>query len=132
MGRQAAMARTEDEPTDAQAWQLVALRALRDVEYDYHTGKLDGPDYEALKAELTAEAVQALRRAKEGEGMGPGATVTEQDVQTEVLRLRDAVRRGIPCVACAHLNPPASRFCASCGALLAEPSTATSGERDTA
>jgi hypothetical protein len=38
-----------------------ALRALREIEFDRATGKLSDADYEALRAQYTAQALAALR-----------------------------------------------------------------------
>ena len=70
-GREARVTRTAAEFTDAEAWKLVTLRALRDVEYDYHTGKLDSTDYEALKNELTAEAAEFVKLAEKAGSPDP-------------------------------------------------------------
>ncbi|MGH7699958.1 MAG: hypothetical protein ACREMJ_05510 [Gemmatimonadales bacterium] len=39
-----------------------ALRALREIEFDRATGKLSDTDYDALRAQYTAAALDALRR----------------------------------------------------------------------
>ena len=103
-----------DEISEPEARKTVALRALRDVEYDYHTGKLDDADYELLRGELTAEAVAALEAADPGVH-GAAAVGTSVDVEGEILRIRDQFRAGAACGACGHRNPDGSRFCASCG-----------------
>src|SRR5713101_5035711 len=41
--------------------RAVALRALKEIEFDRATGKLADADYEALKNRYTAEALAALR-----------------------------------------------------------------------
>ena len=111
-----------DEITEPEARKTVALRALRDVEYDYHTGKLDDHDYEVLRGELTAEAVAALRDAEgetEAEGWSPES---ESSLEDEILRIREQFRAGAACAACGHRNPDGSRFCAACGeAVSAQP-----------
>jgi hypothetical protein len=83
---------------DAEARRRVALAALKELEYDYLGGKLDEPDYRAQKQRLSLEALEAMRAA---EAVGGGAAAAEG-------RHR-----------CGFLNPPASRFCAGCGARLA-------------
>ena len=59
-GRSAAAFHGDDDFDEAAARRLVALTALRDLEYDRATGKLDGDDYEALKLELSREALVHL------------------------------------------------------------------------
>src|SRR6266699_2545819 len=50
-----------EDPADDMSLQTVALRALKEIEFDRATGKLSDADYEQLKAKYTAEALAALR-----------------------------------------------------------------------
>lgn len=122
-GEEAPLHRQEDEPTEAEARKRVALLALRDVEYDYAAGKLDQGDYEGLRGELAAEAVDALnaeeaaRRASVGvSSPAVAARIREHDdLEDEIARFRSALRGGTACEGCGFANPPASRFCGECG-----------------
>lgn len=122
-GQHASLEREDDEMTDAEARRRVTLLALRDVEYDYHTGKLDESDYESLKRELSAEALAALKDA-EAESEAPGAN--QDALEAEIAALRAGLRTGSACTACGHTNPQGSRFCASCGQPLASREATTS------
>src|SRR5258706_630001 len=53
-----------DDPADDMSPQMVALRALKEIEFDRATGKLSDADYGQLKAKYTQEALAAMR----GEG----------------------------------------------------------------
>jgi cytochrome c-type biogenesis protein CcmI len=122
-GQHASLEREDDEMTDAEAKRRVTLLALRDVEYDYHTGKLDETDYESLKRELSAEALAALREAEaEAESAEAGGDALE----AEIAALRAGLQAGTACTACGHTNPQGSRFCASCGQSLAAREATTS------
>src|SRR3989442_1208288 len=50
-----------EDAADDMSPQTVALRALKEIEFDRATGKLSDSDYEQLKAKYTAEALAALR-----------------------------------------------------------------------
>ena len=50
-----------DDPADDMSAQAVALRALKEIEFDRATGKLSDTDYDQLKAKYTAEALAAMR-----------------------------------------------------------------------
>ena len=50
-----------EDPADDMSAQTVALRALKEIEFDRATGKLSDSDYEQLKAKYTQEALAALR-----------------------------------------------------------------------
>ncbi len=117
-GSQARVTRSASEFSDAEAWKLVTLRALRDVEYDYHTGKLDNQDYQSLRAELTAEAAQALKRVEQGDEPADIRASRVASVEAEIMEMRAALRDVITCEKCEHVNPAGSRFCATCGTAL--------------
>lgn len=108
-GEAALMTRDFEETTEAESRRRVALIALRDAEYDYHTGKLDHADYGTLKAQLAGEALLAIR-AVEG--------VDDDHLEHEVALVRAGLRDGTACASCGHRNPEGSRFCAGCGGSL--------------
>jgi cytochrome c-type biogenesis protein CcmI len=128
-GEWAGMARSKGELTDAEARKRAALKALRDVEYDYHTGKLDDADYSDLKTALSRDALHAMKRADQAEQAesgevasahsGSAATTGDDDLEAEIERARAGLRAGRACGNCGELNVEGSRFCVTCGATLA-------------
>src|SRR6266487_4592520 len=60
-----------EDPADDMSPQTVALRALKEIEFDRATGKLSDTDYEHLKAKYTEQALIALRGAG---ALPPGAS----------------------------------------------------------
>ena len=117
-GAQAPLERLEEEPTEAEMRKTVALKALRDVEYERAMGKLDEGDYESLKAELSSEALAALE-AEEETAVAGGAGDPALEGEIEAARVR--LRAGSACTACGEANEAGSRFCAHCGQPLASP-----------
>ena len=115
-GIHASLERGDDELTDTEARKRVALLALRDVEYDFLAGKLDEEDYRSLKSELTAEALAALE-ADEDARNGAGSDA-DAALEKEIARIREGVREGLACPACAYANEQGSRFCSACGQAL--------------
>ena len=120
-GQSASLERFEGELTDAEARKRAALRALRDVDYDYHTGKLDDTDYRELKNVLAHDALVAMGRveAESGGGATAVAPVSDEELEAEIARVREGLRSGSVCGACGHPNTDDSRFCAMCGGALA-------------
>lgn len=93
-----------DEPEETQ--RGVALAALREIEFDRETGKLSDADYQALKAQYTAEALVALR--------AEAVADVETMVAARVLALDHAA--GAPrCVTCGLRPEPDAVFCSTCG-----------------
>lgn len=102
---------------EAAARRRVALTALRDLEYDRATGKVDGDDYEALRSELSREALQRLEPG-DAEGDGSPATPTEaasRELEDEIAATRRALRAGLRCEPCGRLNDHGAQFCGGCG-----------------
>ncbi|MFQ5703440.1 MAG: zinc ribbon domain-containing protein [Gemmatimonadales bacterium] len=74
--------------------------AIKDLEFEYKTGKLSDEDYAELCNGYRAKAFALLKEISEGEpspGDGP-----------------------LPCAQCGHVNPPASNFCEACGVAIPE------------
>jgi hypothetical protein len=112
-GLHASLERTEDELTETEARKRVALLALRDVEYDFLSGKLDEKDYRSMKGELTAEALAALEADESARAEGGGSA--EAALEAEIAQVRAGLREGTACGECGFANESGSRFCSSCG-----------------
>ena len=102
-----------EDPDDDLSPRAVALRALKEIEFDRATGKLSDADYETLKDKYTAEALAALRAeprtGDEGRGTGLAPVVTRPSSP-------------VPRPACpTHGTRPETdaQFCSECGARLA-------------
>lgn len=117
-GIHASLEREDDELTETEARKRIALLALRDVEYDFLAGKLDEEDYRSMKSQLTAEALAALE-ADEVARAG-GGSVADDDIESEIAKLRYGLRSGFSCPVCDFTNEEGSRFCAACGQALGE------------
>ena len=98
-----------DDPDDDWSPQTVALRALKEIEFDRATGKLADADYEALKAKYTGEALAAMR------GEAPGSAV--RGARESPARSPRTAHRA----QCQEHGPrpePAAIFCSDCGRRL--------------
>jgi hypothetical protein len=100
-----------EDPDDDLSPQAVALRALKEIEFDRATGKLSDGDYETLKARYTSEALAALRTAA-----GHGTRDTGYGTSPSIPDSR------VPYPVCPTHGPrPESEaeFCSECGSRLA-------------
>lgn len=96
-----------EDPDDDMSPQTVALRALKEIEFDRATGKLSDSDYDALKAKYTEEALEAMR--------------AEQGAGSRTLRPKAAPRSPLPVPVCPADGPrpePDAVFCSACGRRL--------------
>lgn len=131
-GRSAPVYTGEDDYDEGAARRRVALTALRDLEYDRMTGKLDGKDYELLKGELSRDALRQLDPGPEGGGSDPGVDRASRELEEEIAQLRDALREGLQCAGCEHVNRRGARFCGHCGQALGSAPDFAAGGAETA
>ncbi|HYL54143.1 MAG TPA: zinc ribbon domain-containing protein [Gemmatimonadales bacterium] len=99
-----------EDPDDDLSPRAVALRALKEIEFDRATGKLSDQDYDELKAKYTAEALAALRSEPREPGAGSREPV-----------LPPALRSPLPARSCPEHGPrreSGSQFCSECGRRL--------------
>jgi hypothetical protein len=101
-GREEAGAEPALAQLDSEREALVA--ALRGLEEDFETGKLDAPDYDELRSELRARTAELIERRSQ--------------LERELARgPRPAGAAPAPaCAACAAPLPADARFCHRCGA----------------
>jgi predicted nucleic acid-binding Zn ribbon protein len=84
------------------------LSALRDLDFDFKTGKVSEEDYQPLRAQLLAEAARYLESEEK-----------EEQQLEELIRARRAGQQGA--LKCEHCDAPIQadqRFCARCGAAV--------------
>jgi hypothetical protein len=103
-----------EDPDDDLSPRAVALRALKEIEFDRATGKLSDADYEALEREYTAAAVAALRGEPE---RGPSSSAPAAGAPTPVAPLLHPA----PPICPTHGPRPESdaQFCSECGRRVA-------------
>jgi len=108
-----------EDPEDDLSPRSVALRALKEIEFDRATGKLSDADYDALKAKYTAEALAALREdppaVSRPRAAVPPAAVARPACPTHGVRPEADARY---CSACGRRLSTATGFCAKCGSAL--------------
>lgn len=108
-----------DDPDDDMSPQTVALRALKEIEFDRATGKLSDPDYDSLKAKYTAEALAALRGGSP-EISKPPAPARGQPTKPAACPV-DGPRPepdAVFCSTCGRRLGSAPAYCTRCGTAL--------------
>ena len=115
-----------DDPDDDLSAQAVALRALKEIEFDRATGKLSDADYEGLKAKYTQEALAAMREPAgltPGESPGiskPRAVARGQSTKPDACPV-DGPRPepdAVFCSTCGRRLGTAPAYCTGCGSAL--------------
>jgi double zinc ribbon protein len=126
-----------DDPDDDLSAQAVALRALKEIEFDRATGKLSDADYDALHAQYQAAALAALRGAEaaasgtlraapRGPRPAPRCPVDGPRPEPDAVfcstcgrRLADGASEAGYCARCGTTLEPEALFCARCGTRIA-------------
>lgn len=113
--------REDDNATERLLLQKEMLYgAIRDLDFDFQTGKVDQKDYTELRQQLEREAVQMLRQL---DAVDPFVAF-DNEVEQQVLALRRR-RTSTPCSAggesCSSCDTPLeedANFCLFCGQAL--------------
>ena len=101
------------------AQREAGMQALRELNFDHRVGKITDEDFVAFEASLKRNAANTLRALDQWEAEADD--VLDQTLEREIAARRAALSTGtIPCPSCGRPASAADKFCASCGASLAE------------
>jgi hypothetical protein len=92
--------------------KMLALRTLKELEFDRAMGKVSEQDFHEMSAPLRARAARLMRQL---DASGDYRARIEADLAT---RLATRVAEDHLCAACSTSNDADARFCKSCGAKL--------------
>ena len=107
-----------DDPNDDLSPQAVALRALKEIEFDRATGKLSDADYDELHAKYQAEALAALRGAPAPAAQRAPAVAGAPRAPACPVDGPRPERDAVFCSACGRRLGVAPGYCARCGSAL--------------
>ena len=91
---------------------------LKDLQFEYHQGKLSDQDYQSLKAGFLydlagiMDSIERLPRSQEKPGKPGGPAPVREKLKPQKAATDRLVT---PCPACGFENPAANRFCGRCG-----------------
>ncbi len=121
-GRRREAGKGQERPSPPR--ELEILQAIKDLDFDYQTGKVEEADYERLRKALVLEAAQLLQAAEQREAE------LERALEEAIARKRLGPKARVEGGRAIEANPgppaaqaeagPATRFCTSCGNRLLE------------
>ena len=94
--------------------------AIRDLDFDFQTGKVDQKDYAELRQQLSREAVQILRQLDAVDTL----VALDQEIECQVLALRRHSASPVcglgreSCFSCGTPLENGENFCPCCGQTL--------------
>jgi hypothetical protein len=96
--------------------KLLALRAIKELEFDRAMGKLSEEDFREMAGRLRGRAARLIRQLDAGAGY---REQVERDLAKKMEQVRSAPAAERKCGACSAVNDHDARFCKSCGRALA-------------
>lgn len=101
---------------------------IRELEFDYQTGKLNDADYRQLLGELKSNAasvIEALetkqlgRQTSERKLPRLTRTISDADIEARISQARKTHMESTEaCPSCRHQNSAGAKFCSECGASM--------------
>ena len=91
--------------TQSEGQREVILSALRDLDFDFKTGKISEEDYTPLRIQLVAEAARYIETEEK----------EEQQLEALIQTRRAAQRTSSACQHCGAPMRADQRFCSKCG-----------------
>ncbi len=109
LARRSSSGRGEYERARIRSEREIVYQAIRDLEHDHETGKIEAEEYETMRAELRSRGLALLQREKDTTS---GARPADEAPATPAP---SAQGDGL-CVQCGTTFQAGWRFCANCGA----------------
>lgn len=87
------------------------LSALRDLDFDFRTGKVSEEDYTALRAQLVSEAATYIESED---------SIADEQIEAMIAARRTARSHSQACSNCGNTVEADSHFCSQCGTAIAQ------------
>ena len=96
---------------------------LKDLQFEYHQGKLSEEDYQSLKAGFLGDLagmMEAIERLEQASGARSKEAIPQGPEEKGKLKQGNTRQPGVNvCPSCKAENPSDHRFCGKCGKALA-------------
>jgi hypothetical protein len=92
---------------------------LKDLEFEFESGKIARNDYETLRTNYLGEAAGLMAATQEAELLKQDDAIVEREIAARRLQRKSQPKIEYACSACGYENPLPVKFCGECGARLA-------------
>lgn len=100
---------------DLKRRRLVVYENLKDLEFEYQAGKIDGQDYQSLKQNYLGEAATLMAASQEAEQLKETDALLEREIAARRALRRNPPPQDYVCPHCGFENPVPVKFCGECG-----------------
>ena len=107
---------------DLKRRRLVLYENLKDLEFEFQSGKIASPDYQSLRENYLGEAAALMVVSQDAEQLKHTDTLIEREVAARRAARTTPPPRDYRCPHCGFENPVPVKFCGECGEKIARPS----------
>ena len=104
---------------DLKRRRLVVYDNLKDLEFEFQSGKIAQDDYQTLRANYLGEAAGLMAATQEAELLKQDDAVVEREIAARRVQRKSQPKIEYTCSACGYENPLPVKFCGECGARIA-------------
>jgi hypothetical protein len=103
---------------DLKRRRLVVYENLKDLEFEFQSGKIAREDYQSLRENYMGEAAQLMVASQDAEQMSSDGELIERAVAARRASRKHASEPHYTCPKCGFENPLPVKFCGECGARM--------------
>lgn len=103
---------------DLKRRRLVVYENIKDLEFEYQSGKIAQEDYQALRESYLGEAAELMATSQQTEQLSVQDTLIEHEVAARRARRKAQPVEEYICSKCGFHNPLPVKFCGECGARI--------------
>ena len=104
---------------DLKRRRLVVYDNLKDLEFEYQSGKIVREDYEGMRTNYLGEATALMAATQDAEELKENDVLIEREVAARRAQRKEQPKIEYTCPACGYENPLPVKFCGECGARIA-------------
>ena len=106
---------------DLKRRRLVVYDNLKDLEFEFQSGKIAREDYEGLRRNYLGEAAGLMAATQEAELVKEDDALIEREIAARRAKRQKQPKIEYRCSACGYENPVPVKFCGECGARMSAP-----------